>query len=104
MISNDVQRLKALNSNINEDLKFINGFVSKQRLTNFKSIEVMHKEHKKHLHISEYKLIIGLLKGLEASLMIEYFNYLDDGSTDTYLLFDVWAMDKLIRIYSMREK
>jgi hypothetical protein len=103
MISNKPTHLKEMSSNIEKDLKFINTLVSEQRLTNNKSIKKLHQEHKKHLHISEYKLIVGLLKGLEFSLMIEYLNILNN-STDTYYLFDAWAMDKLVKIYHQTPK
>jgi len=87
-------------SSIKSDLKFVNKLVTEQRLQKYKSIEACHKEHKRHLHSSEYKLLVSLLKNLEKSLLIEYLFYLNSDDSNTYILFDVWAMDKLATAYS----
>jgi hypothetical protein len=95
MISTQLQKN---NFDLLNDLKYISALVSEQRLTKNKNIEKMYKDYKKNLHIAEYNLLVGLFKSLQKSFMIEYFDYLNSEG-DTYLLFDVWGMDKLLRIY-----
>ena len=92
--------LEKINLDMKNDLKLGKVLVLEQRENHEKSIKKLHQEHKKHLHISEYKLIVGLFKGLENSLLLEYLYYLENDTSSNYLLFDVWGMDKLVRIYS----
>lgn len=89
-----------IGDNFDTQVDFVTSLVQEQRLNHNKNIEKVHKEHKKHLHIAEYKLIVGLLKGLQSSLSLEYLHYLNSNDSDNYILFDVWAIDKLVTIYS----
>ena len=95
--------LKSNSVDIENDLKYISAFVFEQRKTNLKSIKNLYKEHKKHLHIAEYNLIVNLFKNLQSSLFLEYLLYLNskDKNDNTYYLFDAWGMDKIARIYSI---
>lgn len=77
----------------------ISEVVKQQRLIAAKDIKNLHKEIKSFFHISEYKLIKGLVDGLENTLMLEYMIYIETAEDKNVKQYDFWAYDKIIAIY-----
>ena len=73
--------------------------VTHQRTSSAKDIKKLHKDLKSFFHTAEYKLIKGLVDGLEKSLMLEYLIYIEEEKSNKLELYDFWAFNKIIAIY-----
>lgn len=81
-----------------ENIKTVD-FIANQRIKHKVQINKYLKEVEKFFNPAEFNLLIGLHSGLEYSLILEYVEYLENDKNETYILFDIWSMNKLIDIY-----